>query len=78
MQAFSSVTDPTTGITYTDQSDVFTVGAGYLDLEAALISTDVAKGSAMSPVATYDPKSGNVYLSDDPSAVWNTSATWAN
>src|SRR5713226_6821081 len=28
----SSYTDPTTGITYTSQYDVFTVGAGYLDV----------------------------------------------
>ena len=27
---------PTTGITYTDQYDIFTVGAGYVDVEAAL------------------------------------------
>ena len=49
--AFSSTTDPTTGITYTDQYDLFTVGAGYVDVEAALNSSDVAKGTAMSPVA---------------------------
>src|SRR5882672_10340930 len=69
MQAFSSVTDPTTGITYTDQSDVFTVGAGYLDLEAALVSNDIAKGTAMSPTATYNATSGEVYLTGDSSAV---------
>ena len=33
--AFSSTTDPTSGITYTDQYDVFTIGAGYIDVEAA-------------------------------------------
>src|ERR1700722_9251745 len=49
LPAFSSTTDPTTGITYTDQYDVFTVGAGYIDVEAALSNTDVARGSAMSP-----------------------------
>src|SRR5581483_1137544 len=76
--AFSSVTDPATGITYTDQYDVFTIGAGYVDVEAALSSSDVASGTAMSPIASYDPKSGNVYLNDDPSAVWNTSAGWSN
>ena len=74
----SSVTDPTSGITYTDQYDVFTVGAGYVDLEAALLNTDVARGTAMSPTATYNATSGNVYLAGNPSAVWNTSATWAN
>src|SRR5438552_37147 len=76
--AFSSTTDPTTGITYTDQYDVFTIGAGYVDVEAAIINTDLAKGTAMSPVAVHDGKSGNVYLNDNPTAVWNTSATWSN
>jgi len=74
----SSTTDPATGITYTDQYDVFTVGAGYLDLEEAMESTDLAKGTAMSPIASYDPMSGNVYLTDSSTAVWNTSSTWAN
>jgi serine protease AprX len=34
---YSSYTDPTTGITYTSQYDIFTVGAGYLDVYAATI-----------------------------------------
>ena len=55
---FSSTTDPSTGITYTDQYDLFTIGAGYVDLEAALSSADVANGTAMSPVASYDANSG--------------------
>src|SRR5246500_3353107 len=60
--AYSSTTDPSTGITYTDQYDVFTVGAGYVDIEAALSNTDLAKGSAMSPLATFNAKTGYVYL----------------
>ena len=44
---------------------MFTIGAGYVDVEAAMNSTDVAKGTAMSPVASFDPKTGNVYLNDD-------------
>jgi serine protease AprX len=64
LPAFSSTTDPVSGITYTDQYDVFTVGAGYIDVEAAITSTDVAKGTAMSPVASYDSTTGNVYLND--------------
>ncbi len=73
--AFSSTTDPSTGITYTDQYDVFTIGAGYVDIEAALGSTDTATKTAMSPIATYNSNSGNVYLTDNSSSVWNTSAT---
>jgi serine protease AprX len=73
----SSVYDPTSGNTYTDQYDVFTVGAGYLDLAAALASTDLAKGTAMSPTAVYNSSTGNVTLSSDPSSVWGTSAAWS-
>lgn len=73
----SSVYDPTTGITYTDQYDIFTVGAGYVDLAAALASTSVPSGTAMSPTANYDPKTKNVYLSSDASSTWGTSVTWS-
>jgi hypothetical protein len=41
--AYSTATDPTTGQTYIDTYDIFTVGAGYIDLQGALNSTDVAK-----------------------------------
>ena len=78
LPAYSSTTDPTTGITYTDQSDVFTVGAGYIDLEAALISTDVAKGTAMSPFATFNSTTNQVTMKDDRYAGSNTSTTWSN
>ena len=78
LPAYSSTTDPTTGITYTDQDDVFTVGAGYVDVEAALNDNDLAKGTAMSPVASYNSSNGYVYLNDNSTAVWNTSSTWSN
>ena len=45
----SPATDPTTGITYTSYYDVFTVGAGYLDIQAALADTSLATGLALSP-----------------------------
>ena len=53
----SSTTDPTTGKTYTDTYDLFTVGAGYIDINAALASKDVANGSAASPVLKWIPTS---------------------
>jgi len=70
---YSSYTDPSTGITYTDQYDIFTVGAGYLDVAAAVTSTDLAPataGSALSPTAVYDSTSGTVYLVNGSSVVW--------
>ncbi|HKV91394.1 MAG TPA: S8 family peptidase [Candidatus Angelobacter sp.] len=73
----SSVYDPASGITYTSQYDVFTVGAGYVDLAAALASTELSKGTSMSPTAVYDSNTGNVYLTSDPSSVWGTSQEWS-
>lgn len=73
----SSVYDPSSGITYTDQYDVFTVGAGYVDLAAALSSRDVPDGNAMSPTAEYDSNTGNVYMTSDPSSTWGTAQAWS-
>jgi serine protease AprX len=73
----SSVYDPVSGNTYVSQYDVFTVGAGYLDLEAALQSTAVANGSAMSPTAVYNSSTGMVSMSSNSSSVWGTSAAWS-
>jgi serine protease AprX len=53
----SVVTDPVTGQTFYEQADVFTVGAGYLDVQAALSNSDLAPamaGSALSPTATIN------------------------
>jgi serine protease AprX len=74
----STATDPATGLTYTSQYDIFTVGAGYLDVQAALSSTDLATataGSALSPTVTRD-NSGNIVLVNGTSVVWGTSVLW--
>ena len=50
----SIATDQVTGQTFNEQADIFTVGAGYLDIQAALANTDLAPatvGSAISPTA---------------------------
>jgi serine protease AprX len=73
----SSVYDATTGITYTSQYDIFTVGAGYVDMAAALASTELSSGTAMSPTAVYNSSTGNVTLTSDSSAVWGTSQAWS-
>ena len=77
----SSYTDSATGITYTSQYDIFTIGAGYLDVTAALSNTDLAPatlGAAKSPTAAFNSSTGQVYLSLDPSTVWDSSPTWAS
>jgi serine protease AprX len=69
--ASSTAVDPVTGQTFVSQYDVLTIGAGYLDVAAALANKDLATGTAMSPIATYNATSGNVYLAFDPSSTWN-------
>ncbi len=73
--ATSTAVDPVTGQTFVSQYDIFTIGAGYLDVAAALANHDLATGNALSPTASYDSASGNVYLTVDPSSIWdNTDA----
>jgi serine protease AprX len=53
----SVATDPSTGQTYTAYYDLFTVGAGYVDLGAALANTDLSPanvGAALSPSVNYN------------------------
>ena len=67
----SSVTDPKTGTVYYANYDAFTIGAGYLDVLSALndikSGTVVPAGTAMSPVATYNPGTGATTLVKDRS-----------
>jgi len=83
----TTATDPTTGQTFTSYYDLFTVGAGYVDLGAALASTDKAPatiGSALSPTAVFNSSDGTVSLTNgnstiDPSSVvWGTSVVWGS
>ena len=49
---YSTVTDPSTHAVYNEEADILTVGAGLLDIQAALGNTDLAPaqaGSALSP-----------------------------
>src|SRR5208282_845595 len=59
----STATDPTTGQTYTSYYDLFTVGAGYLDVNAAMNNTNLAPsnvGAALSPTAVYNASTQTV------------------
>ena len=69
----SSVTDE--GVVYNANYDVFTIGAGYLDInatvQAALVNGgSVPPGTAMSPIASFDPATGNTTLVVDQTALW--------
>jgi serine protease AprX len=73
----SSVFDPQTGNTYVSNYDIFTVGAGYVDLGAALNNTDILSGSAVSPTAIYEATTGNVHLLANGSSSWGVNSSWS-
>jgi serine protease AprX len=75
---YTTITDA--GTTYTIQYDVFTVGAGYLDLQAAFSETrrEDADLSAKSPTAVYDAATKSVHFVKDSSALWGSSAMWGS
>jgi serine protease AprX len=76
------------GRSYQNQDDVFTYGAGYLDIAAALNSSDTGTGHAVSPTAVYDPVTGTVSLvfannlsilwGSDTSILWGSSVLWSS
>jgi serine protease AprX len=70
--AYSIATDLATGQTYRSQHDLFTVGAGYLDVAAALASNERSAGKALSPPAWRARNA--TYLLTNQSAWWGQSA----
>lgn len=77
--ASSVSTDLITGQTYTSYYDLFSVGAGYLDIAAAVGNTDKVAptlGSALSPSAVYDSTTGTVSLVNGNSVIWGGSVAW--
>jgi serine protease AprX len=72
-----STAQTNSGISYTAQYDIFTIGAGYLDTYDAMASNDLPSGTALSPIAVRDYH-GNVLLQADPSSLWGSSVIWDN
>lgn len=64
------------------QQDLFTVGAGYLNIPAALASTDIANAPAASPSAQLQSDGSMAIVSSSglgaPSGVWSASNIWGN
>ena len=75
---YSSGTDAISLTTFTSEGDIFTHGAGYLDIQAALGNTDIVTLPALSPTAVYDPVSHMVTITRDFSVVWGNSIVWSD
>jgi len=63
---------------YDNQYDLFTYGAGYLDVDAALNSTDVANGVALSPTASFNSANNTVTIVNTSSVTWGNSVIWGS
>ena len=74
----SSVTDTTTGLVYTTYYDLFTVGAGYLDVWEALNNQDTlpAGYSAKSQTVTYNATTNITSVVNGTSVVWGVNVVW--
>jgi serine protease AprX len=72
LPAHSFAVDSVTFQPFSMLSDIFTVGAGYLNISAALTNTDLATLPALSPVAVWDPVSHHVTI------IRNFTSTWGN
>ena len=67
------------GVVYTAHNDVFTVGAGYLDIAAAVdaaITTVIPAGSTKSPIAIFNPDTNATHLVVDKTALWGATVLW--
>jgi serine protease AprX len=63
---------------FNSQSDIFTVGAGYLNISAALASNDLTTMPALSPTAVRNPLTGKIGILRDFSIVWGDSMVWGD
>jgi len=61
---------------YSNEYDVFTYGAGYLDINAALGNTDVATGLALSPTAVLNSNGTVTIVNTSSAAFGGTSVVW--
>jgi serine protease AprX len=75
---FTTAIDAVTGAVYTSYYDMFTVGAGYLNIAAALSSSQIPPTglSALSPSAVWNPATGAVGIDLGSNVVWGTSIAW--
>lgn len=76
--ASSVAVDPQTGAAYTTYYDLFTVGAGYLNVLNALSSYDTVPSgmSALSPIVSRNSTTGFVSLLYGNGVIWGTNVVW--
>jgi serine protease AprX len=78
LPTYQTAFDNYTGQQFQGQRDIFSVGAGYLDVNAALANTDVATLPALSPAVSYDSNSHHVAFVRNYTMAWGSSVTWGD
>jgi serine protease AprX len=76
MPPYTTSYDKIYNVAYNMQSDIFTVGAGYMDINAALNSTDLATLPALSPSAVYNTSGQNVSVVVNFALTWGDALIW--
>jgi serine protease AprX len=75
LPSYMSGWDQVYGALYMNQADIFTVGAGYLDIFAALQSNDLATQPALSPSVTFDVVNHKVTVMN---IIWGDNIVWGD
>ena len=82
LNLYTTSTDALTLQTYTEEADIFTVGAGYLDINAALLNNDLATLPALSPTAVHNATTNQTVIirgaSWGDSVLWGDAAVYGN
>jgi serine protease AprX len=74
---FSTNFDERNHFSFNIQSDIFAVGAGYLDANAALNSTELATLPALSPTVSYNAVTKHVYIANQ-ALTWGDALVWGD
>jgi serine protease AprX len=78
LNLYSTAFSVLTSQTFNDQADIFTVGAGYLNIFAALLSHDLATMPAVSPTVMRNPVTGKIVMLRNYSICWGDSMVWGD
>ena len=63
---------------FSTQSDIFTVGAGYLNIFAALASHEMVNMPALSPAVVRNPVTGKISILRNFGICWGDSMVWGD
>lgn len=62
--------------TYISQYDAFTIGSGYVDIQAAMGDNTTVNGGAASPTVVFNAATGTATLVNGVSVVWGQNVVW--